>query len=435
MLFALFVVLTFVLLVRPEDVFGQIVGGQSYLVVMCFTLPFAARRIVERLLNLRDDPISCCVLAYYALTVASTLFNVGSAVAISVATEFGKVVVAYFVGLAALGPPRAFLKYLNVFPMLIAGVTLIGLLQYHEFIDNPAVAQCIQNDVDENGEPISYVRLCSCGVFNDPNDLCLALAVGLALCAYHLVERSSILMAILSSILVPCFLYALILTKSRGGLLAVAAMISSLFVSRFGSRRALPLAIASVFGLLVLAGGGRQTSIDTSSGTAQGRIQIWADGLAEWRTSPLIGIGHGQFGERVQIVAHNAYLHGFVESGYLGGTFFLGIFIVAIIGIARTPRIDDDETTPEEEAVNRSRPFIVAAVVGYCVGMYGVSRNYVIPTYLMAALANSCLFSSHPVSERTWFVMNVAMVRRLALVGALTLAALFTFVKVFVNYG
>ena len=149
----------------------------------------------------------------------------------------------------------------------------------------------------------------------------------------------------------------------------------------------------------------------------------------------MIGIGYGQFFERAQFVAHNAYLHGFVESGYLGGTCFLGMFLIAIIGIARTPRIDDDDATPEEEAVNRSRPFIVAAVVGYCVGMLSVTRNDVIPTYLMVALANSCLFSSHPVSERTWFVMNVAMARRLALVGALTLAAFFTFVRVFVKYG
>lgn len=433
MLFALFVILTFVLLVRPEDVFGQIVGGQLYLVVMCCTLPVAARRIVERLASVRDDPISCCVLAYYAVTVASTFLNVGADTAIFCATEFGKVVVAYFVGLAALSPPRAFLRYLNVLPLLIAIVTGLGLLQYHEFIDNPAVKQCVESGVDENGEVFTFLRLCSCGVFSDPNDLCLALAVGLALGAYHLLERSNILMSILSSVLVPYFLYALILTKSRGGLLAIAAMMCSLFVSRFGGRRALPLAIVGMSGLLVMAGG-RQSSIDTSSGTAQGRIQLWADGLAEFRTSPFIGIGQGQFFERVQFVTHNAYLQAFVESGYLGGTCFLGIFLLAIVGIARTPRIADDDTTQEEEAVNRTRPFIVAAVVGYCVGMCSVTRNYVIPTYLMAALANSCLFSSHPFSERTWFVMNVAMAGRLALVGALSLAALFTFVRVFVNY-
>ena len=51
---------------------------------------------------------------------------------------------------------------MNIFPLLIAMSSSIGLLQYHGFIDNPAVAQCIENYVDENGEPASYVRLCSC---------------------------------------------------------------------------------------------------------------------------------------------------------------------------------------------------------------------------------------------------------------------------------
>jgi len=212
-------------------------------------------------------------------------------------------------------------------------------------------------------------------------------------------------------------------------------MLASLFVSRFGAKRALPLAAAGILGLVVLASGGRQTSIDAGSGTAQARIQHWTEGLEYWESSPLLGIGYGQYVEKVDHVAHNSYVHAFVETGYFGGIAFVGILFASLFGLSLTPRLYDEATTEEEIQVNDSRPFIVAALVGYCMGIYSLSRNYVIPTYLVVALANSCLFVSHPIEERTWFALDGAMIRRLALVGTGTLVALKVFVKVFVNYG
>lgn len=434
MLFGLFILLNFVLLVRPEELFGEFAGGRLYMIVICACLPFAASRIFDRLGKIKSDPISCCVLAFYACTVASCILPLGVTVAKDVAIEFGKVVIAYFVGLAALSTPRAFLNYLVVLPILIAGIAGIGLLSFHGYIDNPAIPQCVQGDVDAGGNSIEYLRLVSSGVFNDPNDLCLVLAVGLALCAYHLIERASIVAIILSIAFVPYFLYALVLTQSRGGLLAVAAMIASLSVSRFGAKRALPLAITGIFGLLMLAGGGRQASIGSSEGTAQDRLHLWDEGLIFWQSSPIIGVGYLQMQEEVGQVAHNSYVHAFVESGLLGGIAFLGVFTTAIFGLALTPRIDDEETTHEEVEVNHSRPFVVAAVAGYCVGMYSLSRNYVIPTYLIAAMASANLWISHPPSERTWFKMDGVMLRRLVLCGVLVLVGLKLFVKVMVRY-
>ena len=432
MLFGLFVLLSFVLLVRPEDLFGEFAGGRLYLIVMCCCLPFAARRIFSRLANLKSDPVSCCVLGFYSCTILSCIVPLGFNTAKDVAIEFGKVVIAYFVGLAALNTPRAFLNYLVVLPLLVAGIAGIGLLSFHGYIDNPAIPQCVQQDVDADGNPIEYLRLSSSGVFNDPNDLCLVLAVGLALCAYHLIERASTLATLLSIALVPYLLYALVLTQSRGGLLAVAAMFASLSVSRFGAKRALPLAVGGILALLMLAGS-RQSSIG-ATGTAQDRLQLWNEGLMAWQSNPFLGFGYLQYEEEIGQVAHNSYVHAFVESGLFGGIAFVGIFFTALLGLASAPRIDDEETTPAEEEANHSRPFVLAALAGYCMGMYSLSRNYVIPTYLMAALANSCLSISHPTSVRTWFWMDGPMLRRVVLMGLGVLIALKLFVKVMVRY-
>jgi hypothetical protein len=433
LLFGLFVLLSFVLLVRPEELFGDFAGGRLYLVVMCLCIPAAMGRIIDRLARLKQDPVSCCVLAFYLFTVASCVIPLGVTAAKDVAIEFGKVVIAYFVGLAALSTPRAFLNYLVVLPLLIAGIAGIGLLSFHGYAFEEAVPQVIQNDYDADGEPISYPRLSSSGVFNDPNDLCLVLAVGLALCGYHLIERASTLAIMMSLVLAPYFIYALMLTQSRGGLLAVSIMIISLLMSRFGAKRAVPLATIAVLGLIVLAGG-RQSSISPGSGTAQSRIQHWSDGLMLLPSSPLLGIGYRQYEEECGQVAHNSYVHAFVETGLLGGIAFAGVFFVALLGLTRTPRIEDAETSTEEEEANHSRPFVIAAIAGYCMGMYSLSRNYVIPTYLMAAMGNACLWISHPPFERTWFAMDGAMFRRIVLVGAGVLLFHKFFVKLLVRY-
>jgi len=434
LVFFLFLVLNVALYVRPEELVGGFFGGQLYLVTMCCILPLTAGRIIDRLSKLRVDPVSCCVLAFYLFAIGSSLLSIGFSGARQAAQGFGKVVVAYFIAVVVLSDPRNFLRYLVVLPIILASIAGIGMLQYFEIVDNPAIALCKEVEKDDQGNIVEHhVRLASSGIFGDPNDLCLAIAVGLALCIYHLVERSGPVSILESLTLIPFLIFAFVLTKSRGGLLSISSMIVSLFVSRFGPRWGMPLA---ALGVITLAGlsTGRQTSIDASKGTAQGRIQLWSDGIEEWKTSPLVGIGCGEYKERVSLVAHNSYIHGFVETGPLGGTAFIGIFACLFMGLISTPRIDDDETTLEEMKVNRCRPFIIAGLVGYCVGMYSLSRNYVIPTYMMAAIGNSCLWISHPPSERTWFVMNGDMTRRLATIGAFIFAGLITFVKVFVSY-
>jgi putative inorganic carbon (hco3(-)) transporter len=433
LLFWLFVLLSFVLLVRPEELFGDFAGGRLYLVVMCCCIPVALGRILDRLANLRRDPVTCCVLAFFAFTVASCILPLGVTVATDTAVEFGKVVIAYLVGLAALETPRAYRRYLVVLPLLIAGIAAIAFLSYYGYIDQKIVSQAVQNDFDAAGEPITYMRLSSSGVFNDPNDLCLVLAVGLALCAYQLIERANTLAVLMSVLLVPYFIYALMLTQSRGGLLAVAAMFASLAVSRFGAKRALPIAVFGVIGLLALASG-RQASFDAGSGTAQTRIQHWTEGLELWETHPILGVGYLQHEEHIGLAAHNSYVHAFVETGALGGIAFVGIFFTLMLGLALTPRIADDETTLQEELVNRSRPFVIAMSAGYCMGMYSLSRNYVIPTYLLAALGNSCLWISHPPFERTWFVMDGKMLRRIVFAGLGVLLFHKVFVKLLVSY-
>ncbi len=82
------------------------------------------------------------------------------------------------------------------------------------------------------------------------------------------------------------FGYALALTNSRGGLLALLTAMLVLFQARFGWRKTLVL-VPIVLPLMFLLFAGRQTEFTTSEGTSQQRIQFWSEGLAMFRQAPV----------------------------------------------------------------------------------------------------------------------------------------------------
>ncbi len=104
--------------------------------------------------------------------------------------------------------------------------------------------------------------------------------------------------------------------------------------TRFGWRMAVLIG-AALLPVLFVFFAGRQTDLSTSGGTGQERIQLWSEGLVQFRQSPLFGIGRDRFDQEVGLVAHNSYVHAFAELGFLGGMFFVGAFVLALGSLYR----------------------------------------------------------------------------------------------------
>src|SRR5436190_13162037 len=101
---------------------------------------------------------------------------------------------------------------------------------------------------------------------------------------------------------------------------------------------------------------GRQGNMEVSGGTGQQRIQLWADGLAQLKTARLpFGIGEGHYRDVAGLVAHNSYIHAYVELGFLGGTMFMGCFLFAAWSFYRLKRDRIQLLDPELE---RMMPYI-----------------------------------------------------------------------------
>jgi putative inorganic carbon (hco3(-)) transporter len=430
--FLLFILVNAVLFIRPAEIIPELKDWPIYevLIVACLmvSLPAILRRLQPR--ALAAQPITICVLGMLVAVVLSQVSHFQFGVAYDVGYEFAKIIVYYLLLVSLLttfARLRTFLFWLVVFIVVLAA---LALLQYHGKINIPSLAALEEGAVnEETGEGEIFLRLRSTGIYHDPNDLCLILLVGMAASLYWLWDRKlgPVRLAWLAPLGV--FGYALALTQSRGGFLALLGGLLVLFTARFGWRKSIPLA-AVALPLMVILFGGRQTSINLSDtdDTGQGRIQLWKEGLELFKQAPVFGIGKGEYAEQVGHVGHNSFIHCYTELGVFGGTLFAGIFLLAGWCFHRVGSAPREVLDPE---ARRLRPYLLAAVVAYILGMLSLSRAYIEPTYMIPGLASAYL-SMPAVSEHVPLPrFGTRLVALIACGSALTLASLYLFVRLF----
>ncbi len=431
----LFLILNAVLLVRPEEFLPELEGMRLYLVVMVLCLLTSAPRIAAQLSwdALSRRPITVCVVGLLAAVCLSFAGRMRLDPAQEFVPEFAKVVLYYLLLVATIDTPGRLRLFLGTLVGLVLVVVALAVLQYHGSIDVPAYAPIERTEgYTADGEPIVIHQLRGSGTFNDPNDLCLILMTASVSSIYRAATASG--WAASAAWLTPLglFGYAVMLTQSRGGLLCLGAAVLGFLVARYGGRRAVPLAVVAVAGMAVLFAG-RQTSISLDADdTAQQRLQLWHEGLqlltqSMWGPQALLtGANPGEFVEELGHVAHNSFVQAYVELGLIGGGLFLGMFALSAWGLFRV-RGDLDRD------MAALRPCLFAIVVGYAVGNYSLSRNYVVPTYLVIGLASAYLAMVLP-SGADWFRVDGRMRRRLAALSVGGFVFLYVFTHVFVRY-
>ncbi|MEI8372300.1 MAG: O-antigen ligase family protein [Planctomycetota bacterium] len=410
----LFLLVTATMFIRPGEIIPAIQDWPiyNYLIICCMIVsiePMLAQLSVK---SLTENPITACIVGIWVAIVCSHLAQFRTWEARDSGFTFFKVVAFYLLLVTSLDSParlRSYMKWLFVF---IAVLAIIALLAAYNIVSIGTIEFYDQKEVDKvTGEMIHIDRLTSTGIFQDPNDLAMILVVGMVIACYFLVDpvsgpqlrpsapanglaskaertQSRIGSIVLRWLAIPTiglFGFAIFRTQSRGGLMALMASLTVLGLFRFGWRRTVLAGMVAVPLLLVVMKG-RMTSMDEGmdEGTGHSRVELWSDGFQLLKRSPLFGIGQGQYADEVGQVAHNSFVHAFVELGLPGGAFFLGAFVAAI-GLFYRMRSDRGLLACGE--VRRMLPFLLAAVVGTAVSMFSLSRNYVSTPYVVLGLA------------------------------------------------
>ncbi len=433
MQFILFLIANAMLFIRPAELIAELnaVELYRYVIIAClfFSFPTVLQQWSIRFTGV--PPIAACVFWTLPMVFLSGFSHGKMELLADTVIEFVKIVI-YFLILIALVTDtdrlRRFLRWIGIFSAVVA---LIAVTRYHADVASPAPKKSATAEkgkmhgtfvVDQTrdaatGQMVDVQRMCGTGIFNDPNDFALLLVAAIPLCLCWLTDPNAALQRLFWLGLVLVFGYALMLTYSRGGLIALMVGLAVLFQMKYGGKQTLLLG-ALCFPVLMIVFAGRMTDISTQAGTGQSRIQLWSDWLMFFRQSPLFGIGMGNHEQYHKHVAHNSFIHSYGELGIIGGTLFLGACLFALKGLydLRTPP-DSEPTANETDAeieLRRIHPFLMASLTAYCVGICFLSRCYAVPTYTMLGVALAYMRMRASASDTPIFAWSRFVWPRLA---------------------
>ncbi len=390
--FALFLLLNAVLFIRPSELIPGLEEAKLYEAAILLATVAAAGPLL-RLLNpqrISSQPHLAFVFGLLAAVALSHLSHLKFSEALASGMKFAKVALYFLLVVVNLDTRQRF----QVFLVSVGGMMMVqvgfGLAQFFGLADLPAFAAYAQREYDPvTGEMTVLPRLCGCGIFHDPNDLCVLLAVSSVLCLYVLWERRLGVGRFLAVGPLVVFVAAIPLTHSRGGLVALLAAFASLVVSAIGPVRGL-LIFGVASAVLLGTVGGRMTrfEVDNADDTSQHRIRAWSDGLLEFRSQPLFGIGHGTYPDLAGLCAHNSFVEAFTELGWFGGGCFVALFAYGLYALRR---LRQQGEFAHVGSLCRFRPFAVALVVSLAAGLFSLSRIDVQPTYTVFGIVTAYL--------------------------------------------
>jgi hypothetical protein len=227
-------------------------------------------------------------------------------------------------------------------------------------------------------------RIRSRGFLNDPNDLAQALVAVLPF-AFALRRRAAAANTFQTWIPAAVLLVAVVLTRSRGGLLALLVLLFLVLRDRVSA--ALSTAVAGAGGLVFIALGilgGRAAGMDES---AQLRTEAWYAGWEMLKSSPIWGVGFGFFTEYHERVAHNSYVQCLAELGLVGYFLWLGLLLWTLRSVYALASLRCD-TALDAELVQFARAALYS-LVSFLVGAFFLSRTYSTMLFLLIGLATA----------------------------------------------
>jgi putative inorganic carbon (hco3(-)) transporter len=431
--YLLFLLVNATLFIRPAEVVADLEALPIYNILISSCALVSAHRIFSQLNGraLAEQPITLCVVGLLPAVVLSHLSHGQTYYARLGGTEFVKVVIYYLLLTGLVDSPERLRKFLSLLVGLVFVIAAMTLLDYHEIVDVPAIVSTYREDLDPaTGQVYAFKQLRGSGIFSDPNDLCLVLLTAMGACAYRMGGAASSMRPLWAALLA-LFSYTLAMTYSRGGFLGLLVGMLVLFHSRFGWKRTLPMAAIALPVIFVLFGG-RQTSLSTSGGTGQSRVQLWSLSLDAFRRAPLFGIGMGLLPDTIGQEAHNSFIHCFAELGFPGGLLFLGAFLLSFRSLRRLGAGAAPVADPE---MRRLRPYMVATMASYTAGMMSLSRAYIAPTYMMPGLVVAYVRIATAGWPEPVLRFDARLARWLVLASVIFLAVAYVYVRTSVRFG
>jgi O-antigen ligase len=260
------------------------------------------------------------------------------------------------------------------------------------------------------------------GTFADPNELSVAIGAAMAFAfAMHASSKRKIRHLLLAAV-IPIATYCVVLTGSRGGVLVLLAVFGTYFVRRYGAKG---IAAGLMAGAPLLMIGGR-TGEDAEASSLE-RIGALYEGVDFFKSSPIFGLGQGQFVEHYFITAHNSYLLSAAELGFPGMLLWTLLVYVSVkipfVLASRPPADVDPRLVPYAFA-------LVVAFAGILVGIFFLSFCYHNMLFIYFGLAGALYGAAKATSRSFQVKVSLKEVGAIAALDVAFLVILFVYTRI-----
>lgn len=227
-------------------------------------------------------------------------------------------------------------------------------------------------------------RITYVGLFNDPNDLGVLFTLAIALAIHLLQEAGTRLGRITIGAALGWLAYGVMLTNSRGTLLACLAVVGYHVYGRYGARAVM---VGATLALPALFAYTRLSQLDPDEESAEGRLDAWYEGLQMLREHPLFGVGYGNFTDHNLLTAHNSLVLAMAELGMVGFPLWLAFIGYSASMLQRlvANRPAADEVTRQAEW--RASRAVLAAAIGVGICAFFLSQSFKPMLFLTCGLA------------------------------------------------
>ena len=242
------------------------------------------------------------------------------------------------------------------------------------------------DDVGDDDEPETDLRIQGLGMMHDPNDLAMGMIVALGLIGGALKGQTARLHSrnLLLAAIACALVYGIYLTRSRGGALALVVVLWRFAGNRIGRLPALVLLVVLGAGAMALDFSGRSLSWPLDESASE-RLVAWTEGLEMLKAHPILGVGYGQFSDHHTLTAHNSLVLCFAETGLLGCFVWVGLLVVTLLELHRLKNLTGDD--PFDDMSRRWAEGLQLSLTGFLTAAFFLSRTFVPTLYLIIGLS------------------------------------------------
>jgi O-antigen ligase len=297
--------------------------------------------------------------------------------------NFLHVFIGYFLVAYLVNSEKKLRIFIIILILLTSFLAFEAIVQYMKGVSDLGISPHIEYLDDSHGVRVGeIIRVRGAGTFNDPNYL----AVSLVLAIPFLLNGIMLGNRIIPACIMLMIGYAIYLTNSRGGIIALVATLFSYFIMRKKNVKGMIVGLL-VVGLILIFGPSRIGNLSSTDPSSMGRLDAWYVGLKLLQSNPFFGTGASSFIDYNSVVAHNSIVQVLADMGLIGGFFFVGLFYFPMQNFLC---IFSNEK--KDAVIDNTRLLLISimsGLIGMMVGLFFLSRTYVFPPYMMIALLNA----------------------------------------------